>query len=72
MWDRAAIAGLAPLVLEAAEQGDDVAHKIVVREVTELARTAVTAVDANKLPRLGLPGTISQILSVPLILEGLS
>jgi N-acetylglucosamine kinase-like BadF-type ATPase len=59
VWDRAAIAGLAPVVLEAAEQGDEVAHKIVVREVTELARTAVTAVDANKLPRLGLPVAVA-------------
>jgi len=54
-WDRAAIAGLAPVVLEAAERGDDVAHKLVVREVTELARTAVAAVDAGRLSRLGLP-----------------
>jgi N-acetylglucosamine kinase-like BadF-type ATPase len=54
-WDRAAIAGLAPVVLDAAEQGDAVAHKIVVREVTDLARTAVTAVERADLPRLGLP-----------------
>ncbi|HYH63338.1 MAG TPA: BadF/BadG/BcrA/BcrD ATPase family protein [Urbifossiella sp.] len=58
-WDRAAIAGLAPLVLEAAEAGDDVAHKLVVREVTELARTAATAVDAAKLPRLALPVAVA-------------
>lgn len=58
-WDRAAIAGLAPVVLEAAEQGDAVAHKLVVQQVTELARTAVTAVDANKLPRLGLPVAVA-------------
>ena len=55
VWDRATIAGLAPLVVEAAEVGDEVAHKLVVHQVTELARTAVTAVDANGLPRLGLP-----------------
>ncbi|MFO0798767.1 MAG: BadF/BadG/BcrA/BcrD ATPase family protein [Gemmataceae bacterium] len=59
VWDRAAIAGLAPLVLEAAEAGDDVAHKLVVREVTELARTAATAVDAAKLPKLGLPVAVA-------------
>ncbi|HEY3788463.1 MAG TPA: BadF/BadG/BcrA/BcrD ATPase family protein, partial [Urbifossiella sp.] len=59
VWDRAAIAGLAPLVVEAAEAGDDVAHKLVVHQVTELARTAVTAVDANKLPRLGLPVAVA-------------
>jgi len=58
-WDRAAIAGLAPLVLEAAEAGDDVAHELVVREVTELARTAATAVDAAKLPRLALPVAVA-------------
>ncbi len=55
VWDRATIAGLAPLVVAAAEDGDEVAHKLVVHQVTELARTAVTAVDANGLPRLGLP-----------------
>ncbi|QDU20877.1 N-acetylglucosamine kinase [Urbifossiella limnaea] len=59
VWDRSAIAGLAPLVLEAAEAGDDVAHKLVVREVTELARTAATAVDAAKLPKLGLPVAVA-------------
>lgn len=59
VWDRAAIAGLAPIVLEAAEAGDDVAHKLVVREVTELARTAATAVDAAQLPRLALPVAVA-------------
>ena len=54
-WDRTVIAGLAPVVVEAAEAGDAVAHKLVVHQVTELARTAVTAVDAGNLPRLGLP-----------------
>jgi N-acetylglucosamine kinase-like BadF-type ATPase len=54
-WDRATIAGFAPLVVETAEAGDDVAHKLVVHQVTELARTAVTAVDGNGLPRLGVP-----------------
>jgi N-acetylglucosamine kinase-like BadF-type ATPase len=55
VWDRAAIAGLAPLVVATAQAGDEVAHKLVVHQVTELARTAVAAVDANGLPRLGLP-----------------
>lgn len=59
VWDRASIAGLAPLVVEAAEAGDDVAHKLVVQQVTELARTAVAAVDANQLPRLGLPVAVA-------------
>lgn len=58
-WDRAAIAGHAPLVLEAAEAGDEVAHRLVVREVTELAVTAATAVTAAKLPRLGLPVAVA-------------
>jgi N-acetylglucosamine kinase-like BadF-type ATPase len=55
VWDRAAIAGLAPLVVATAQAGDDVAHKLMVHQVTELARTAVAAADANGLPRLGLP-----------------
>ena len=54
-WDRAAIGGLAPLVLDTAQKGDEVAHKLVVREVVELSRTIAAAVDANGLPRLGLP-----------------
>ena len=54
-WDRTAIAGLAPVVVEAAETGDEVAHKLIVHQVTELARTAFTAVEAAQLPRLGLP-----------------
>src|SRR5439155_3937578 len=59
VWDRAAIAGLAPIVLEAAECGDEVAHRLVVQQVTELARTAVAAVDAYNLPRLGLPVAVA-------------
>src|SRR6185437_8372183 len=59
VWDRAAIAGLAPLVVATAEAGDAVAHKIVVRQVTELARTASAGVEANKLPRLGLPVAVA-------------
>lgn len=58
-WDRSAIAGHAPLVVATAEAGDEVAHKIVVRQVTELARTAVSAIDANSLPRLGLPVAVA-------------
>ena len=54
-WDRAAIAGLAPLVLIAAEQGDAVAMQIVREEATELARTAAGAVKANGLLREQLP-----------------
>jgi N-acetylglucosamine kinase-like BadF-type ATPase len=58
-WDRAAIGGLAPLVLDTAQSGDEVAHKLVVREVVELARTIAAAVDANGLPRLGLPMAVA-------------
>lgn len=54
-WTRAAIAGLAPVVVGAAEAGDDVAHKLVVQQVTELSRTAVTALDAGGLSRIGVP-----------------
>jgi len=54
-WDRAAIAGLAPLVLEAAERGDFIAGQIVREEATELARTAAGAVRANALPTTNLP-----------------
>ncbi len=49
-WDRAAIAGLAPVVLEAAEAGDAVAGEIVRAEATELAATASAAVRNLTLP----------------------
>jgi N-acetylmuramic acid 6-phosphate etherase len=48
-WDRPAIAGLAPLVLDAAAAGDAVAVEIVMREATELARTAATAAKNQNL-----------------------
>ena len=53
-WDRAAIAALAPLVLELAER-DAAAAGIVQREAGELALTAAGAVRANGLPTDGLP-----------------
>jgi N-acetylglucosamine kinase-like BadF-type ATPase len=59
VWDRAAIAGLAPIVVEAAEAGDAVAHGIVVHQVTELARTANAAIEANGLPKLALPVAVA-------------
>jgi N-acetylmuramic acid 6-phosphate etherase len=49
-WDRTAIAGLAPLVLELAADGDGVAAGIVRTEAEELARTAARAAVANGLP----------------------
>jgi N-acetylglucosamine kinase-like BadF-type ATPase len=54
-WDRTAIAGLAPAVLEIAGNGDAVAVAIVRKEAEDLARTAVGAVNANGLPKRGLP-----------------
>lgn len=54
-WDRAAIAGLAPLVLHAAESGDAVARSVVHQQAEELARTAAAAVTNNDLPTRGLP-----------------
>ncbi len=53
-WDRSAIAGLAPLVLELA-MTDAVAADIVKREACELALTAAGAVRANGLSMAGLP-----------------
>lgn len=54
-WDRSAIAGMAPLVLELAESGDGVAAEIVKQQARELASTAAGAVKANGLPMLELP-----------------
>jgi N-acetylmuramic acid 6-phosphate etherase len=54
-WDRSAIAGLAPLILELAEAGDQLAAEIVKTQARDLAMTAVGAVRANDLPATGLP-----------------
>lgn len=54
-WDRAALAGLAPLVLQAAAEGDAVAVEIVRREATALAQTAAGAVRNNGLALDGIP-----------------
>ena len=53
--DRAAIASLAPLVLDAATEGDLVATKIVRSEALELARTVAGAIHNNGLPDRGTP-----------------
>ena len=53
-WDKAAIAGLAPLVLELAAT-DDTARAIFETEAMELARTAAGAVANGKLPKENLP-----------------
>ncbi|CAN5549577.1 hypothetical protein BH11PLA2_BH11PLA2_05180 [soil metagenome] len=54
-WDRTAIAGLAPLVLDAAAAGDVVATAIVQHEASELARTAMAAMKNNTMPLEGVP-----------------
>jgi N-acetylglucosamine kinase-like BadF-type ATPase len=54
-WDKAAIAGLAPTVMELAEAGDETARAIFESESMELARTAAGAVFNGGLPREGLP-----------------
>lgn len=54
-WDKAAIAGLAPTVMELAALGDEAAHAIFENESLELARTAAGAVFQGGLPRNGVP-----------------
>ncbi|MBM3979571.1 MAG: BadF/BadG/BcrA/BcrD type ATPase [Planctomycetes bacterium] len=54
-WDKAFIAGLAPLVLSAAASGDATATAIVEQEARELARTAAGAVANCGLSRDGVP-----------------
>ena len=54
-WDRAALASLAPMVLDAAENGDALAKQVVDRQASELALTAVTPVLRHNLPRTHLP-----------------
>lgn len=54
-WDRARLASLAPVVLEAAAAGDVVAQAIAEREAGELARTTAAAARKRSLPLDGLP-----------------
>jgi N-acetylmuramic acid 6-phosphate etherase len=54
-WDKAAIAGLAPIVMELASGGDETARRIFESETMELARTAAGAVFKGGLPLDGLP-----------------
>jgi N-acetylmuramic acid 6-phosphate etherase len=49
-WDRSAIASLAPLVLDAAAEGDAVAMSVVNEQASELARTAAGAVRNHNMP----------------------
>ncbi|MCE9561438.1 MAG: BadF/BadG/BcrA/BcrD type ATPase [Planctomycetes bacterium] len=53
-WDKAAIAGLAPLVLELATD-DQTAASIMEQQALELAKTAAGAVTAGRLPPEGIP-----------------
>jgi len=64
-WDRTAIAGLCPGVLEAADGGDALAVEVVEREARELARTAARAVVAN-----GLPSSLPVALSGGVLIHG--
>jgi N-acetylglucosamine kinase-like BadF-type ATPase len=54
VWDKAAIAGLAPIVLELVPT-DDAARAIFESETLELAKTAAGAVANGGLPRDGVP-----------------
>ncbi|MBX9638969.1 MAG: hypothetical protein K2X97_04345, partial [Mycobacteriaceae bacterium] len=53
-WDRAALASLAPMVLQCAAGGDEVARRVVAKQAEELARTAAAAV-TNHGMRARLP-----------------
>lgn len=49
-WDRAALAALAPLVVQAAEEGDSIARQAVEQQAAELALVAATALRKHRLP----------------------
>jgi N-acetylglucosamine kinase-like BadF-type ATPase len=54
-WDRAALAGLAPLVLATADHGDALARQIRAEAATDLARTAATVVRKLQEPAARVP-----------------
>jgi N-acetylmuramic acid 6-phosphate etherase len=54
-WDRAALAGLAPIVLDAAGQGDAVANRIAAHGAHQLALTVAAAAMRLNLPPDHLP-----------------
>jgi N-acetylglucosamine kinase-like BadF-type ATPase len=58
-WDRSALASLAPLVLEAAESGDVVAHDLVEQAARELAETAAAVVRQLGLTARAVPVALS-------------
>jgi N-acetylmuramic acid 6-phosphate etherase len=54
-WDRAALAGLAPIILDAAGQGDEVASRIAAQGAHQLALTVAAAAMRLELPPDRLP-----------------
>jgi N-acetylmuramic acid 6-phosphate etherase len=54
-WDRAALAGLAPIILDAAGQGDEVAGRIAAQGAHQLALTVAAAAMRLDLPPDHLP-----------------
>jgi N-acetylglucosamine kinase-like BadF-type ATPase len=58
-WDKAAIAGLAPLVLQAAMAGDEMADRLVRTEARELAETAAGAVKNAGLSASPVPTALT-------------
>ena len=58
-WNMAAIAGLAPLVLVAAAEGDEVAAAIGRSHADSLARTAAESARANGLPLDAVPVAVT-------------
>jgi N-acetylmuramic acid 6-phosphate etherase len=58
-WDRSAIAGLAPVVISAAAEGDATADHIVRNQARQLAQTIVAAARLLSLPSRGLPLALS-------------
>jgi N-acetylmuramic acid 6-phosphate etherase len=54
-WDRAALAGLAPIILDAAGQSDEVASRIAAQGAHQLALTVAAAAMRLDLPPHGVP-----------------
>jgi N-acetylmuramic acid 6-phosphate etherase len=54
-WDRSALAGLAPIVLDAAGQGDQIASRIAAHGAHQLALTVAAAAMRLDLPPHGVP-----------------
>jgi N-acetylmuramic acid 6-phosphate etherase len=54
-WDRSALAGLAPIVLDAAGQGDQIASRIAAHGAHQLALTVAAAAMRLNMPPDGVP-----------------